>query len=241
MWQSTVYDVVVTMGSFLFVMIPGMLIATALFKNKVLLWRLAVGNVLSFLLLGWGILVLNFLEINIGYVSIVVTSLIYIAIASLFLWQSGSVQRSGNFSAIVSRLKKTLGFPALILLLFITTVIVILPMAQAHNKVGFTEFYLAEGMEPMPPWREKYGVDEAVTITAVIANNENSSQSYTMHVVTKENVLQIVELGLLQPGDTVKQQIILPPRNAMEQQFQILLFKGDSQEPYRILSFWLHA
>ncbi len=241
MWQSTVYDVLMTMLVMAFVLCPGVLLTTALFPKRTLLWRLVIGNILGFLLLGWSILLLDLLQIRIDYLSIVITVVFCIMISLLVLWKLHGNEKIDIKSTIVLTGKKFLGFPSLVFFLFVVSLIAILPIAHANNATGFTEFYLAEGLQEKPPWREQTGLNEPVWLTAVIVNNEITPDSYTMQVVTEGTVLQIIDLGVLESEDKVAQQIILPSRDLADQQFHFFLYKGDSKKAYRILSFWLHA
>lgn len=240
----SVFDVFIWTLALTYLLSPGWCFIFWLFPDERPMWQIAVGGAMGTVLLGLMVLGLSSLPLGITHDALVIAVVLLNGLlAILFLWAPQRV--SERLFQLVSILESFKKFdwkghvPVAFTLLALATFLIVTPSLTQGQKESYTEFYIVDGLLTTPPWRHPVNASDLVPLTFSVISHEQTSASFQVHVVTEGETIQVVSLGVLEPDTGVEQSISLPPRIKSEQRYALILYKGDSNDPYRTLYFWL--
>ena len=232
-----------TICGLILVMIPGILLTYLILPDKRPMLRIALGIGLAPVLLGWLLLLLSLLKIEITSFTVAIgfSILWVLEILLIFIFRRLSFSRLfvmfNNIKIIINENIASI----FVLILFLLTLIIVLPIAQAKNEKGYTEFYLNEGFDLLPPWRRTYNVADNVLINLAVKSNEKSDEPFEVKVLADGATLEVIDLGLLKPGQSILEPITISLSPMPLQRYDFVLYKGGSIVPYRAVHFWLRV
>ncbi len=240
----SVFEVFIWTLALTYSLSPGWCFIFWLFPDERPVWQIAMGGAMGIVLLGLMALGLSSLPLGITHEALVIAIVLLNGLlAILFLWAPQRVSK--RLFQLLSILESRKRFdwknhlPVAFALLALATFLIVTPSLTQGQKESYTEFYIVDGLLTTPPWRLPVNASGPVPLTFAIISHEQTFASFQVHVVTEGETIQVIRLGVLEPGATVEQSINLPPRVKSEQQYALILYKGDSNDPYRTLYFWL--
>lgn len=236
-------EIVQAIGSSLFFILPGFFLSKLLFPKEKTLWVFSIGVMLSFILTGFGALVLSAINIKISINTILVVNFILtLSIGPIVL---------SKFYHPISLLKLTKGergfqqlinvvFPVTIIGLFIVVVVILMPIAQKNNAQGFTEFFIQEGFSDNNPWTRVYDIQEPITINVVILSHEKENKNFKVVLRSYNENIFVNDLGIVEPEKIIKSSFVIPPRTEITQKYELILL-DEGGNTYRSLFFWVNS
>jgi uncharacterized membrane protein len=246
MSSVSVFELTIWILALAFLFSPGWLLIFWLFPNERPLWQIAVSSGTAVALLGVIALSLSYLPAGITRDSIAIVIVILNSLLAVLFWLGPErvIQRLSQLISGLGSLRKS-GWKdslpaALFVLIFITFLMFTLSLSQGR-KESYTEFYISDGFLRAPPWRRHVEVSDVVPLTFAVASSENRAESCHVHVVAEGEPIEVIHLGVLQPGESVQRSISIPPRDSLKQLYLLELYKSDLKTPYRTLHFWLRT
>ncbi len=233
---SPVLTSMIAIPTVLWVFLPGFLLAIWLFPGERSLWHLSVGSGLGIALIGLIALALSYLPFGVTFLSVMTAAGVLSALFMACFWPALQVA----FPPVSIRFGKRGALPAIgavcVFLLFLAVV----PAVAQARKESYTEFSIVGAAEPLP-WQRRVAAGEELGLTLAVASSEGAAESFEVRVTTEGKLLQVLDLGTLRPGESARLPIHLPPRERRAQRYDLALYKGGSQVPYRSLYFWVKA
>jgi uncharacterized membrane protein len=225
---------------------PGWLLIFWLFPDERPSWQMAMGGGMSIALLGLIVLILSYLPLGITHDTIIIAIILLNGLLAILLWWAPNrvlprltrlVSDVGSGRGLAWRNDLAPASTVLILAVFL----LVTPFLSPGQVESYTEFYIVDGLQEAPPWRRSTNVSDPVLLTLAVVSSEAAAAAFQIHVLVGEQIVEAIPLGLLEPGEGVQRGIIIPPRETPEQRVALLLYKDDSDTPYRSLFFWLHS
>jgi uncharacterized membrane protein len=217
-------------------LIPGIILASLLFPKEIWVWKISVGFVLDYAVLG--ILILVYSYVNEGdlffnlNLTMVIIDVIFI---SFYLYKTKYLIRISK--ALYHRSKNSIS--RFLPLIFLATFICAMPIIMNKNNESFTEFYIDYNSSETPYWRQLIKIDEHLSIPYGIINHEQMIDNYKIILTTNNEIIGLKDLGMIIPDQKIYGEIIIPQRKEHKQRYQMELYKGESRVPYRTLYFWI--
>ena len=223
---------------------PGWLLIFWLFPDERPSWQMAMGGGISIVLLGLIVLILSYLPLGITHGTIVIAIVLLNGLLAILIWSAPdrvlprlthlvSDVRLGRESAWRNYLAPA--STILVLAVFLLTTLSLNP----RQRESYTEFYIVDGLQEAPPWRRSTNASEPVPLTLAVVSSEQTATSFSIHVMTEERTVEVISLGLLEPGEGIQRSITVPQPTNREQRVELFLYKDNVESPYRSLFFWL--
>ena len=238
-------EMIVWIMAVVFLIGPGWLLAVRLFPDERPCWQIAVGGGIGIALLGLSTLVLSYLPVGLTRHSIIVAIVVLDGLLAVLLgWAPERIlQRVSRLVSALQRRRqsgwKSYVWPAVALVTFLVFVLATPPLSQGSQE-SYTEFYIVDGLSDVPPWRRLLPASEPVGLTLAVVSHETTPESFQVHLIT-ERATEIIPLGVLEPGGSLRAGIRIPSRTSAEQRYTLALYKGDSSVAYRTLHVWLRT
>lgn len=223
------------------IFLPAFLFVIFIFPRQHLLRKLALAGGFAILLNGIVVLILSHLPIGLKYHTFIGANLGLNLILMILLWKADLLtyrQVKGLFIAPYQQDKRW--FPLFAIISGVLFIIIALSLSQLQ-KESYTEFYIVEGFSDAPPWQGPVQISESVPLTLVVTSIENRVESFEIILTKDDEPIESLNLGKLAPGQSVKQLVELPLRTKPTQRYNLVLYKGDVEAPYRTLSIWLRT
>lgn len=223
------------------IFLPAFLLVVFLFPRQHLLRKLALAGGFAILLNGIVVLILSHLPIGLRYHTFIRANLGLNIILMILLWKAELLtyrQVKGLFIAPNQPGKRW--FPLFAIISGILFIIIALSLSQLQ-KESYTEFYIVEGFSDAPPWQHPVQISESVPLTLVVTSSENREIDFEIKIIKGKEPIKSLNLGEIAPGQSLKKMIELPPRTNPTQRYDLVLYKGDVEAPYRTLSIWLRT
>jgi uncharacterized membrane protein len=223
---------------------PGWLLIFWLFPDERPSWQVAVGGGIGIVLLGLMVLILSYLPLGITHDTIVIAIVLLNGLLAILIWSAPNRVLS-RLTRLVSDVRsgRELAWrnylaPAstiLVLTVFLLTTLSLNP----RQRESYTEFYIVDGLQETPPWRRSTNVSDPVALTLAVVSSEQTATSFSIQVVIEEKTVEVISLGVLEPGEGIQRSITVPQPANREQRVELFLYKGNAESPYRSLFFWL--
>ena len=220
------------------IFLPAFLFVIFLFPRQHLLQKLALAGGFAILLNGIVVLILSHLPIGLRYHTFIIANLGLNIILMILLWKTGFLTYRQLLYVPKQPDKRLL--PLFAIISGVLFIIMALPLSQLQ-KESYTEFYIVEGFSDAPPWQRPVQISESVPLTLVVTSSERSAEEFEIRMIKDEEAIESLNLGKIAPGQSLNQLVVLPPRKNPTQRYDLVLYKGDMEAPYRILSIWLRT
>jgi uncharacterized membrane protein len=121
----------------------------------------------------------------------------------------------------------------------IATVAGVLLIAIPGPGQFFTEFYVLGETGYAEAYPREIRVGEGITLPVTIVNNENAAITYHTEVRAESEIISFSSPFTLDVGETAQQSMTFAFSEAGNLALQLILYRDDQPQPYRILRLWL--
>jgi uncharacterized membrane protein len=246
---TPIFSLVLAVPAIACAIAPGVLLAYCLFPHERRLRVLSIGIALGIVILGLIALVASYLPFGLTIASLAVGVTLLMAISIALFWGGSAAVLFKRAPAseladqaemstprrVTGHQNRTVILIGVIFLAFLVASLSAIPM----RSESFSTFSIVDDYIHPLPWQMRTDPAQPVAVTIEVSSSEQRNASFTMRVVTEEQVIQTIDLGVVQNGAKIQHRILLPPRPHRVQQYEIILYKDGSNFPYRSLYFWL--
>jgi hypothetical protein len=234
MQATLIFKFIQTSFVILIMLFSGWLLIHLLYPLEKPIWKFSTGTGVSVVITGWITLIASYLPTGINKLTIYGLFVVLFMLKLTFYM----ISRRKNIGVeLLETLKrgKVYFVPTIIFFVFLLFLAIGLPKAEAKNEAGYSEFYVSEEHQINPPWRQVMEPSERVSINFVVHSHEKFPYDFKIQVISEGSIIQTVDLGIIEPGQKVKQLVPISITSKMSQRFNFILLRGDSNSPYRSL------
>lgn len=235
---STGWLLVVAAG----ICLPGVAGTWLLFPSDSRGWRAALGIPLGVALLGFGMLLLDASPYGVSRTSTAALLLAENALAALAL-AVGWWRRRLTRVAATGGPRLDLVRVAAVVLASVAVVAAIprwVASMEGHHE-PFTAFSIVEATSADAPWLRRVPLEQPLQVHVAIRSHEDAPRAFSVVVTSGGATIQTIELGRVDPGERIVEQVSIPPRASSAQRVDIALYDAGASTPYRTLFFWVNA
>jgi hypothetical protein len=237
MSANSILAATITIVSIAFIVSPGLLLSYYLFRPEDTVWHWGIGGGLGVVISGCLALLLSYLPFGVTALSfsglVLALDILFLA---LLLSGRNKVREVQTHSRSYHWAKQ---WPSILTLgLFLATVVVMQPLGKLR-KESFTEFSIVTGDLQTALWRQELHSLALVPLQIEIVSHEAQTASYKVQVLTNGRVVNVIDLGRVEPNGSVRRLVMLLPSLRVSQRYDLILLKDGAIEPYRRLFFWL--
>lgn len=220
---------------------PLFLLVFYLFRSKPVYWMVAFGSFLLIGLTGVNALCLNLVKVALSLGNFIALFILegIVSVILLFLLARKSIRWELLGSALLSFAKRN-SRQIFLLIMFLVVILLLSISLENRPKTGYSVIYVQEPSYQNSPWKITIPTSAFVQIIVILQDHELERSEFSLEVVRDGTFLLGLDLGTLSPGDTIRQEISLPPSVLPNSHYEILLYKGNLPTTYRTISLWIH-
>lgn len=237
MSANSMLEATIAVVSIAFILSPGVLLSRYLFRDESTVWHFGVGGGLGVAISGYVALILSYSPLRVTPFSFAVFVLgLDILGLALLLSDWGKVREA--MAQLRRHHWKERVSSALTLALVLVTLALMQPLGKLR-KESFTEFYIVEEDPKTAIWRQEIHSLALVPLQIEVVSHETHTAAYKVHVLTEGRIAETIDLGSIEPNNTVRRAVVLSPPVNDSQRYDFILYKDGATKPYRALFFWL--
>jgi hypothetical protein len=217
---------------------PSLLVASVIFGTEDKAWQIAASFGIVVLLIGGMLMTLSYSSFGITRTSIFAIAILLNLIALMLVLTRARYKIEWRFINKPLHLihgNKHMVLGCLLLLFFLTSTLSV----STIKGVGFSEFFFAQSQLPdkSAPWLQQYSANSAINITLGVRSHEAETAYYYVRIIDNGVERENIDLGSIHPEQEKFLNISLPNSLAIEHRYRFYLYRGESNEIYRELSF----